>query len=305
MNLPSLATTRIEIPRSTKTIKSRSLHSTRSVVANFPKPSIPAPSNPSREYQLLAPQEKHSAEQKVDSILKGANISSCPVESVPNVVIVFKELKRLATINVNYTLSKNIEDIIIRLNSLVIQKKYVALKNQEVKSIYIQLSKAENVLSSLISQWNSKIEEFNKTQSIYCKRLENNQLMRLEEYDGSQSNKLPPSFCKFSPTLLELRELEKRLVISKRYDEATRIHKEADLIQKKEEENQKKKFLEVNQINRKKLLESQQLEVDCFKERWVRQSEKFQKEMEKEISAQKKVVEHLKLKIKDTENEQF
>jgi len=301
--LPALATTRIELPRSTMKLKSRGMFSTRSVTANFPKPSIPASINPSGEYSNLQRHERISAENKAEDLIRGGSTNSCPIESVASVVIVLKEKRRIALVNGDYNLSQSIEEIIGRLNSVVLQKKYSAIKAQEIKSLNIQLSKAEASLKNLVSQWNNKIENFNKTQAIAARKLEQQQFQRIDEFDQDQTSNLPPNFCKLSSNLLELRELERRLVITKRYDEATRIHKEANTIQTKEEEEQKKKFLKQGQVYRHKLLESQQQEIECFKERWMRQSEKLQKEMEKEIASHAKVVENIKSKIKDAENE--
>lgn len=300
---PNLLRPRVEVPMSTSTIHSRALYNPHTVRGTFPKPNRPAPQNPAMEYKTLTRGEHISADSRVDDILKGAPLTSIPLENVNSVIVTLKERKRQATLAGDYHLSQQIEDMIGKINSLVIQRKKQIMKAQEIKALEISLQQAENSLKKTIELWNQKVTDFNRIQSNSARRLERFQLTRLNDNDARPIDQLPSCYLKPSPALLDLRERERHLVLTKRYDEATVLHKEGNRMEKEEELEKKRIFLRTQQRQRQQLLQNQGKDIAGFKERWTRSADKLSFTMDNEVAQQRKIVENIRKKLEDAKRE--
>jgi len=301
--LPSLTKPHIEIPASTMTIRTRANNNPNLVSGVFPKPNRPAAMQPSTEFKTLTRQEHITADGWAENLLKGAPITSVPLELINSVIITLKEKKRQAILKGNYTQSQEIEDMNGRLGSIIIQRKHSIIKAQEIKALEYQLQQAENQLKKVIQAWNEKVNDFNKTQKTSAKRIERSQFGRLNDNDAIPTDVLPSKYLKPSAKLLDLRERERHLVLTKRYDEAIVLHKEGDKLEKAEELEKKREFLLTSQRQRQQLLKTQEKDREGFKERWTRSAEKLQNQMEKEIEQQRRVVENIRTKLNDARNE--
>jgi hypothetical protein len=285
------------------TIRPRSINNPSLVAGVFPKPNRPAAMQSSTEYKQLTRQERIASEGWADNLIKGSPINAVPLENINTVIITLKERKRQAILKGNYTQSQEIENMIGRLGSIIIQRKHANIKAQEIKAIEYQLQQAENQLKKTIQAWNEKAAEFNKTQAISARRIERTQFARLNDNDSIPTDTLPSKYLKPSAKLLDLRERERHLVLTKRYDEATLLHKEGDRMEKEEELEKKREFLHTSQRQRQQLLMAQERDRQGFQERWSRSAEKLQKQMEKEIEQQRRVVENIRTKLNDAKNE--
>ena len=165
------------------------------------------------------------------------------------------------------------------------------------------MQQAENQLKRTIEACNQKANDFNKTQSMSARRIERSQFGRLNDNDSIPTDVLPSKYLKQSAKLLDLRERERHLVLTKRYDEATQLHKEGDRMEKEEELEKKREFLRTSQRQRQQLLKAQERDRQGFQERWTRSAEKLQNQMQKEIEQQKRVVENIRTKLIDARNE--
>ncbi|KAK8892271.1 hypothetical protein M9Y10_029496 [Tritrichomonas musculus] len=162
----------------------------------------------------------------------------------------------------------------------------------------IDQSNSENSKDTEISsgQINS---ESSKTQSI--------------SPDKSKSDKskiypnLPPSFRKFSQRLLDLREREKLLLKTRRFEEAGYVRMEADNLEAREIQQCKINYLKSREDKKAKIIEEQKQKMKCFEENGARIRKRLQTENEVRISALKRAKENfqgrigrLDVEIKDT-----
>lgn len=303
--LPILAKPRVEVPTSTATIVSRNTLSPETIRSNFPKVARPAPLTASTEYKALNKRDKVSSERKTDDILRGCSVEAVPAEEIPKVVVALKERKRQFILKGDYDTAQRIEDAIGKLNSIVIQRRYQAMKNAEIRRLELKLGAAEQSLKNTIRNWNGKVREFNKTQTGSSNRLERIQFAKVNEFDSLPNDVLPPAFRKASPMLLDMREREKHMVLTKRYEEAMQLHRQADKREKKEAEEQKRRFIQKQQRERAALIDTQSKDVGVFRDRWTRNAQELQRDMEKNVMNQQMNVEHIKQKIRDAQSEKF
>lgn len=302
--LPNLSKTRVTIPTSTATIHARGIMSPRSIRGNFPKPNRPAPLVTNNDYKTLNRQERISADSRVSDILRGANLSVIPIEDIPRVIAALKEKKRVAVLDGDYSLAQMCENTVQKLNSIIISRKNQQIKNQEIRQLQMSLNQAENTLKNMILSWNNRVDEFNRTQTNSTRRLERMQFNSLSEVDErNASNELPSKYRKPSAALLDLREKERHLVLTKRYDEATQLHKEAERLERQEVLEKKRQYVRTAQAERRQLVMMQQRDAEGFSDRWMRASEKLTNQMEKEIEQQRRVVENIRAKLVTAQNE--
>jgi hypothetical protein len=126
----------------------------------------------------------------------------------------------------------------------------------------------------------------------------------IRDFDMVVARSLPREYCKLNPNLLNLREQERQLVLSKWYEEPKALKRESDRREREEAAAQKCRFLELVNRRTQKILDVQKREIECFELRWKRREERLNQEMETEIGTQEKVIQNIKLKSRDFESEQ-
>jgi hypothetical protein len=237
-------------------------------------------------------------------LLNGGTYDSFEAERGRLLIVLLKERKRTALLTGEYETSQKCEDLIRYIAGISLQRQFTVIKTSELSDLSLQLQRAEAQLSAIRNKWQLKVVEFNHVQFVSAKRLERAQLRKIQDFDIAVPTSLPPEYCKLSHDLPNLREQERQLVLSRRYEEAKALKRESDRREKGEAAVQKKRFLELVNRRKQKILCMQDHEIDCFTLRWKRREEKLNQEMETEIATQEKVIQNIKLKIRDVESEQ-
>ncbi|EAY22911.1 hypothetical protein TVAG_076580 [Trichomonas vaginalis G3] len=305
MSFPFLHTTHITIPKRASTMTrslNRSSPASRLMTASMPRTPNSVPLVPSVDYTSLERMEKISFENKVDDLLNGVPFRTIEPETIPGLIIVMKERKRKAGLTNNYALSQTITDMISRLISLKFQIKVNAMKQQQIKELNAVIEQSKKELEALRAKWDERIQKFNEEQSKAAKDMEEEHIKQLENFDNSIPTDLPPQYCKLSPDLLNMMDIERRLVLTKEYEQARTLKIENEKRKEKETEEQKKKFLAVIEKQRKAIITDQEHAIECFTARWTREAEKLNNQKDKEITTQQKVVDHYEQDLKNLTN---
>ena len=307
--LPFLTSTRIDVPRPACHTVSRSASSfnpsksKRALTASMPRGLKPASSTCNPEYSAIPYLQRVSIENKIDDIFRGIHIKTVEFNQIPLVIICLKERKRKAILKGEYQLSQTIEVLINRFVTVQLQKKEQEMKTAKLNDLNFQLEQAQDDMIRLTEKWNKQIEAFNQEQSEASAQFERKQIQKLEEFDANVPTTLPPNYCKLSSQLLDLREIERHLVLTKRYNEATAIKKQCDKMEKEETEAQKQKFMKIIQAKRQKLIEEQAKAVEVFTSKWTLQSDMLTQQRDDEIATQQKIIDNILLKFKEGELE--
>jgi hypothetical protein len=275
------------------------------MTASMPRGVKPAAQSAAPEFVNLQRAARISGENKIDDLFRGVPFSTVEYETIPSLIVCLKERKRRAVLSGDYMLSQQAENMIVRLSSMQLQKKFNAVKQVKLKELNKQLDQAQGQIKAIIEKWNKKIQAFNAQQAAAASELERKHLEKLGEFDASVPTALPSEYCKLSAPLLDLREQERQLVLSKRYDEAVALKKESDRREKEEAEQQKAKFLQIVAGRRQKLTQEQEHAIDCFTSRWTRLSAQLEQERDAEIQTQQKIVDNIQLKVAEIESEEL
>ncbi|KAK8852850.1 hypothetical protein M9Y10_017842 [Tritrichomonas musculus] len=307
--LPFLTSTRIDVPRPACHTVSRSASSfnpsksKRALTASMPRGLKPASSSCNPEYSAIPRLQRISIENKIDDIFRGISISTVEFDKIPLVIICLKERKRKAILKGEYQLSQTLEVMVNRFVTIQLQKKEREMKTAKLNDLNFQLEQAQEDMLNLTEKWNKRIEAFNQEQSEATAQFERKQVSKLEEFDANIPTALPPNYCKLSSQLLDMREVERHLVLTKRYNEATALKKQCDKMEKEETEVQKQKFMKIVQAKRQKLIEEQAKAAEVFTAKWTLQSNVLIQQRDDEIATQQKILDNILLKFKESELE--
>lgn len=307
--LPFLTSTRIDVPKPACRTVSRSVtslnqnRSKRPLTASMPRGLKPAPSTCNPEYLAIPKLQRNSLENKIDDLFRGISMTTVEYELIPMMIICLKERKRKAILKGDYQLSQTLECMVNRFVSFQLQKKDREMKAAKIDDLNFQLEQAQLVFQNLTEKWNRLFEAFNQEQSEASAQFERKQIQKLEEFDANIPTALPANFCKLSSKLLDMREVERHLVLTKRYDEATSIKKQCDKMEREETEAQKQKFYKIVQAKRQKLIEEQAKAIEVFTAKWTVQSEVLNKQRNDELETQQKIIDNIMLKLKEAEPE--
>ena len=299
---------KIEIPTPGFKTLSRGILPTqtpRYMKATMPKGAKPASLSASREFSSLPQKNKISLCRLADDLLNGTSFSRVESPSVPQLTIIIKEKKRRFILQADYASAEKCDKLIGSLNTLVINRKYAKIQSKNVQELQSEIQSAQSVLNQIQIKWNQKIDQFNEKQEQACRSLESEQQSRIEAFDSLIPSELPANYCKLSPEILDLREKERHLVLTKRYSEALSLQSYTDTLEKAETIRRKEQFIRATQSQRNKLTKKQTYQVQCFVQKWNRQAEQLKQERSSEILNQERIIKNLKIKLDSAKSEHY
>lgn len=178
--------------------------------------------------------------------------------------------------------------------------------NQENSENSLDQSNSENSKDSQnsINQSNTEISIFSKS----SKNKSSSQISTSRS-NKSTSNKpkiypnLPPSFRKFSQRLLDLRQKEKLLLRTRRFEEAGYTRIEADKIEAVEIIQCKNNYIKSREDKKLKIIEDQNQKMKCFDENVARTRQRLKSENEIKITALKRAKENFQSRINRLDSE--
>lgn len=247
--------------------------------------------------------QQNDIEVIIDELLDGRPIDTVGSELIPKLIPALKNRKQGFIECGDYHSSQQLENFIQEANARKFEAAYQSVQNSKITTLKLQLMQAKADLEASEQFWKeSKEKQENEyNESLY--QLEEQHQQQLQDYDNSFPEVLPANFRKLSSHVLQIREQEKHLVLSKRYEDAIPFRERADALEAEELEQQRQKFLRSFNTQREQLIETHNSQMRCFKRNWERKWERFNKEKENEISVLKKTIRNYERRIGLIENE--
>lgn len=173
-------------------------------------------------------------------------------------------------------------------------------QNTQYSDNSIDQSNSENSKDSQNSMNQSNTENSKVSQNSNCQQL-NRTGSSFRSTSSSNKPKiypnLPPSYRKFSQRLLDLRNKEKLLLKTRRFEEAGYARIEADNIEAYEIVQCKNNYLKSREDKRAKMIEDHNQKMKCFEENIARTRKRLQNENETKITALKRAKENFQSRI--------
>jgi DNA repair exonuclease SbcCD ATPase subunit len=141
---------------------------------------------------------------------------------------------------------------------------------------------------------NEAIQDMSRINEGYEKEIE--ELQKLEEKDP------PANFRKYSSAYLQLRKRQQAMILARKYEEAANTKDKADEMQKKEDEEQKQKWIKSISIMIEKKKSEQAKALKARQNHWSMEEKTMTKQANHEIEKSEKSIEHIKKSLKEAEN---
>jgi hypothetical protein len=248
--------------------------------------------------------EKHDDVQvTIDELLEGRDIETIDGSELPRLIPALKDRKQIAITRGDYRQSQQLEDLIQAGNSRHYERTYQSLQNSRLTALRVQLMKANEDLQSAEEFWAKAKEEHDEEYNANLDSMNDQQRQQLDDLDASFPDSLPAKFAKLSPHVLNLREQEKHLVLSKRYEDAIPIRERADRLEEDELERQRRKFMNAFETRRRQLSDAHNTQRRCFDRNWGRKLERFESERDHDLDVLKRTIANFEARIEAIEND--
>lgn len=256
----------------------------------------------------LKPEKKDDLELLVDELIDGRQIETVDETLIPQLVPTMKAKKEILIAKGDYRNSQLLENLIQEANSLNYESEYRSIQNSKLTNLQLQLMQAKADYEAADNYWKEQKASQEAEYEDTLQQLEEQQAQQLQDYDNSYPEILPANYRKLSPVVLQLREQEKHLVLTKRYEDAIPFRERADRLEEQELEQQRVKFEKAFMDKRAQLVEAQNNQHLCFERNWQRKWERYEKERNHEISVLKRTIANFEKKIAEVDlnpNEQI
>lgn len=261
-------------------------------------------SRPQSAFTTKSIQDRDQEVDKIiDELMEGRAFDSVESSIIPRLITALKDRKEMYLASGDYHTSQQLENLIQESNRRKYEATYQDVQNGKITNLRLQLLQAKADLEAAEQFWKEakerQLSDYNDNLSL----LEEQHQQQLDDYDNSFPEVLPANYRKLSSHVLQIREQEKHLVLSKRYEDAIPFRERADALEAEELEQQREKFIRAFNIQREQLIESHNSQRSCFDRNWERKWERFNKEKNNEISVLKRTIANFERRIGLIENE--
>ncbi|OHT13072.1 hypothetical protein TRFO_03502 [Tritrichomonas foetus] len=262
---------------------------------------VPIPiRNPSTYFdaETMKIDQKRRCQQAVDDMLRSRSIECFNEKDYFDILAILRQ-KRCALAREHRLLEcMEIDDLMAQLSDYFFENKLYTSKAQEVAAIEAQLEAVKNKLEAAEEKWWSEMSRKyqKKERDVIAKQQLTTRY--LQEYDNKIDQELPPEYCKLSTATLELREREKHLIGSRRFEEASKVHAEFERAQKKELVKRREEYCKRFEKRRENVITRNSKIMNACETDWERKISHAEFLKDKELQPLRESVANLESKLK-------
>jgi hypothetical protein len=253
--------------------------------------------------RCLKDEEHPDIKLTIDELLDGRDIETIDGADLSRLIPALKERKQIALSQGNYRQSQQLENLIQSANSRYYEATYTSVQNSRLTNLRVQLMKAREDLEAAEEFWTRAREEHDQEYTTSLESLETLHQQQLSDLDSSFPESLPAKYAKVSAHCLNLREQEKHLVLSKRYEDAIALRERADRLEEVELETQRRRFQRAFETRRRQLTDAQDIQRACFERNWERKLDRFEKERDHDLNVLRRTITNFEARIDAIEND--
>ena len=216
---------------------------------------------------------------------------------INQVIPILKANKNKAIKQGDYLNAQVLQNMIIEFRKKSNQSLCWNEKAENYAALKTQLLHAENDLNDVIRFW--ELEKQKSKQEMLAAEQD---LAKLHEEQTKDflalwPETLPPSYRKVSRRVLDMKETEKRMAATGRFEEAMIARNQADYLEKQEINMQKQQYEIDFDRSLLALQRAQEKEKICLQQKWETKLKLEEVQKEKEIETMRLIVHNLKMKI--------
>ena len=199
--------------------------------------------------------------------------------------------------------AQTIDDAMKKLSTLFLEKHLYESKAEHVEAVQFQLKLLQDKLAFVQNHWDKKIDNVKRKRDLDLEKIKSGSNQKISTYDSSIPKQLPPRYCKYSAELLNLMEMEKHLITSRRFVEADKLHHEIQLKQAKELRQQKASYAKSFEIGRVGVEMKNKRMYDAAVIKWDRRVKVVVDKAHFEIEALKAAISNIRHKLEAIKGE--
>lgn len=249
------------------------------------------------DYQSLTAADITKCDRQIEEFRRTGTIS-CPTSNAYfKIMAVLRERRRVLSSAANLLEAGEIDNLIRQISDFFLENKLYTGKSEKVTCHQGQLDCESQHLRELRSKWSEDRDAIHQKRDAIQQRIAETSKAHLNAYDGSMPDNLPPEFTRLSADLLDLREREKHLIGSRRFDEAAALHKEFEIRQKQELQRRREEYFEHFEKERQVLERRNERKRVSSSDHWGNKVDHLHHQMNGELQPLQRGVGHLTAKV--------
>jgi hypothetical protein len=249
------------------------------------------------DYSSLTPADITKCDRQIEEFKRTGKIACPTSHGYFKILVVLRERRRLLSCAGNLEGAGEIDTLMRELSDFFLENKLYTGKAEKVDTHQGQCDSESQRLHERTWQWRDDQTAICQKRDAVQQRIAESAKSYLNSYDGSMPDTLPLDFTRLSADLLDLREREKHLIGSRRFEEAAALHKEFEIRQRQELQRRREEYFEHFEKERTALERRNERKKASSKDHWDNHVNHFTHEMNGELRPLRKGVGQLTAKV--------
>jgi hypothetical protein len=182
--------------------------------------------------------------------------------------------------------AQNYQNILLNLQKSISDQDVKDRNQQRIETLDGKLGNTNGVLSQLQKETNQRLKEEVENQNDRRRQLQARQDGDLDVFEDHWNDRdFLKKFAKPSPQLLQLKNVERSMILTKMFDQAAIIRKKVTDMEKEESQLAQQRATVEMDKERRKLLAKHELELQAFEQHCIRQLNWIRHEQELKMAA--------------------
>jgi hypothetical protein len=252
---------------------------------------------PALAYEALSDADVAEADRQIKEF-GDTGMIACPSPGAYfKIRAVLRERWRVHVLAGEVSEATEIDDLIREVSQFFEENKLYVAKAEHVAICEAQYETERARLEEAQAKWGRELQTLIRQRDAVLGRSADTGRQYLGDFDAAVPSTLPPEFTRLSANLLELREREKRLIASRRFEEARQAHKEFEQRQKEELVKRREEYFVHLERERAELERRNARKTSAIVADWTRKINHFKHSMEGELKPLRDGVSNLLTKL--------
>ena len=236
-------------------------------------------------------------ETTLNRLVEGGNYDTVKTDMVPDLVSHARAVIDSLVEQRNLMLAQKYEDVMRHLQQMPSTRTKLGQQVTQRREWGEQLERTRIALSDEREKLQEALADHDRAVAE-AKRKENDEWQRtVMTYDNVTAGELPPSYKKFSPKLLNIREQEKSLIKMRRFEDAGYVQMEGDEVERQELSELRRRFEQDRKAKMEKMTEQRNSKISRFDENSARIRSRIKAEHQHTIQSLEQTIAYLEGRI--------
>jgi hypothetical protein len=252
---------------------------------------------PFQDYESLSAEDITKIDEQIERF-KRTKMIDCPTNILYfKIMTVLRERRRVLATQAELMAADELDRFIREISDFFLEKVLYVCKADRVALIQHQYEYERNRLREAEEKWQNELKKLNDKKDREEGRTTAIGRRRLQKHDASMPSVLPVEFTRLSADLLDLRDKERHLMGSRRYEEAARLHREFLKRQEMELQRRREEYFDHFEHERSMLERRNEKKSFALDTNWSRKIGHFTDLMNRELVPLRKAVANLLHKL--------